>query len=141
MGQLKYINPQSISEGKYIHTKHQDILNSLNRQFIRNINKLIEGMEKSRIDPTLHFKWVIGTNQANLSFTFVPIGMSDLQKIISKLKSSRSTVDDDISIKMIKLAQKEFTLILLHLVNRTLKLSEFPELLKTSKVVPIKKIG
>ena len=138
-GQLKYTTPQSISEGKYIHTKHQDIANSLNRQFVRTINKIIEGMEKYPIDPIIHYKKVISESQESLSFTFVPVGMSDIKKILSKLKSSGSTGDDEISLKMIKQASQEINLILLHLVNRIIKTSIFPEPLKTSKVVPIKK--
>ena len=42
---------------------------------------------------------------------------------------------------MIKQAQSKLEPIILHLINRVLKTTTFPDNLKTSKVVPIRKVG
>ena len=53
-GQLKHTTPQSILEGSKYHTGHQQMADSLNRQYIRKINKIIEEMEPSLSDPLIH---------------------------------------------------------------------------------------
>ena len=57
------------------------------------------------------------------------------------MKATGSTGDNDISLKMIKQAQQQLEPILLHLVNRNIATTTFPTPLKTSKVVPIRKLG
>ena len=139
--QNKYTNPQSITEGKTTFTKHHQIAESLNRQYVRSINKIIEQMKSTPTNPLDHFIHSIGPTQGDLEFTFQQINMEELKKIISKLKPTGSTGLDEISIKMIKQAQDQLQPILLHLINSTIKSTTFPEVLKVSKIVPIKKAG
>ena len=75
---------------------------SLNRQYIRSINKIIEEMEISNTDPLTHYIHSLGPSQPNLSFTFRSIGMADLRKTLNSMKSTGLTGDDDISVKMLK---------------------------------------
>ena len=51
---------------------------SLNRQFIRKINKIIEDMDISEVDPFDHYSHLIGEKQSEFSFTLTKIGMSKL---------------------------------------------------------------
>ena len=67
--------------------------------------------------------------------------MSQLRSTLLNMKSTGSTRGDDISMRLLKQAQSELELLLLHLVNATIKTNEFPESLKITKVVPIKKVG
>ena len=48
---------------------------------------------------------------------------------------------DDISLRTIKQAQSSLEPLLLHMVNQIIRTKVFPEVLKTSKVVPIPKQG
>ena len=48
---------------------------------------------------------------------------------------------DDISMRSIKQAQKELQPLILHLLNKTILTTTFPNLLKIAKVIPIEKAG
>ena len=98
-------------------------------------------METSDVDPLINYKQSIGPKGDQLSFTFTTITMAQLRKTISKMKATGSTGEDDISVRMIKQAQNELEPILLHLFNMIVRTTTFPESLKTSKVVPIRKTG
>ena len=140
-GQSTHTSPQVIVEGGKFFTNHLEIANSLNRQYVRKINNLIEKMETSDVDPLINYKQSIGPKGDQLSFTFTTITMAQLRKTISKMKATGSTGEDDISVRMIKQAQNELEPILLHLFNMIVRTTTFPESLKTSKVVPIRKTG
>ena len=55
-------------------------------------------MDVSDTDPLINYKQSLGPNRGNLSFTFTPINMHDLQKTLSTMKSTGSTGEDDISV-------------------------------------------
>ena len=76
----------------------------LNRQYVRKINKLIEQMDKSDIDPLTNYIQSIGPKGGQLSFTFTQITMNDLRKTLSIMKSTGSAGEDDISVRMLKQA-------------------------------------
>ena len=57
------------------------------------------------------------------------------------MRSSGSLEKDDISVNIIKQAQSELEPALLHMVNSTIKTTTFPQSLKTTKVIPIRKPG
>ena len=100
--------------------------NSLNRQYVRNINKLIENMEESPIDPIEDYRRSIGPKGDNLSFTFKNLSMSDFRKILSRIKPTGSSGEDDITIRMIKQAQTELEPALLHLNQQDNKIHYIP---------------
>ena len=110
-----------------------------NRQFVRKINKIIEDMDTSPVDPINHFVKALDTNPT--PFTFKKILMSDLRKTLSQMKSTGSMGHDNIAVKNIKHTQRKLEPIFLHLVNNCISTTTFPEILKLSKVVPIEKKG
>ena len=136
---MKFTTPQLIREKNIFHTKRESIANALNRQYIRNVGRLVENMEQSPIDPLIKYKKSICPPKT--TFTFEKISMSDLRKIVSKMKGTGSMGVDDISLKSIKQAQRELEPLLLHLINRSIATTTFPDVLKISKVVPIQKVG
>ena len=84
-GQSNHSSPQVVIEGDKHYTKHIDIANSLNRQYVRKINKLIENMEESDIDPLSNYTQSIGPKGESLSFTFTQINMNDLRKTLHEV--------------------------------------------------------
>ena len=112
---------------------------ALNRQYLQKIRKIKSEMEESELDPLIHYKKIIGRD--DLSFTFTQINMHQLRSILKSLKSSGSTGGDDISMRVLKQAQSELEPLILHLINSTISTNKFPESLKISKVVPIRKVG
>ena len=138
-GQDKFTTPQVIVENTTHHTKHRDIANSLNRQYVTRIHKLISQMDQPTTDPIERYRKLV--TPPTTTFTFTKVTMCQLKKILSNMKGTGSMGHDDISLRSIKQASSELLPLLLHLLNRTISTTTFPTLLKISKVVPIKKIG
>ena len=132
-GQSVRSSPQLIVENGKQKTSHIEIVAALNRQYIQKINKILGEMETSNIDPLIHYKKVVGRD--DMSFTLTQINMSQLRSTLLAMKSTGCTV------KLLKQAQPELEPLLLHLVNSTILTNKFPEALKVTKVVPIKKVG
>ena len=57
------------------------------------------------------------------------------------MKATGSTGEDDISTRLLKQALQELEPLFLHMVNTTIKTTTYPDVLKTTKVVPIQKTG
>ena len=138
-GQSKQSTPQIIIENGRQCTTQLEIASALNRQYIQKVRKTLNEMETSAVNPLTHYSKVIGRD--DLSFTFEKISMAQLRSILVKMKSTGSTGQDDISMRLLKQAQSELEPLLLHMVNSTISTTNFPEVLKTAKVVPIEKVG
>ena len=65
--------------------------------------------------------------------------MSDFRKILTSMRQTASLTSDMISMKSILQARKTLKPQLLHLVNQTIRTSEYPAILKLSKIIPIPK--
>ena len=137
-GQMNFSSPQGISEGKNMHTSHKDMANSLNRQYLGRIRKLVTDMGEQHHDPLKDYIKSVGPTS---SFTFNIISMAQLRYELSRMKSTGSTGEDDISVQLIKQAQSQLEPMILHLVNRIIKSRTYPEPLKISKIVLILKKG
>ena len=100
-GQASFQSPQIIVEGSKHHTSHKAIADSLNRQYVRRVNKLIEEMGPP-LDPLISYSEYIGEIKSTL--TFKKIAMSEMRLILMKIKGTNSMGQDDISLKSIKQA-------------------------------------
>ena len=110
-GQCKFVSPQVIREGKMQHTKHIAMANSLNRQYVCKINRIIEEMDSSPINPLVNYSKSIPDETT--TFTFTRVNMSDLRKQISTMKGTGSMGFDDVSMRNIKDAQRQLEPIIL----------------------------
>ena len=108
----------------------------MNRQFISNIRKITENLPPPS-DPLIHYAKQFG--QDDRHFTFQEITMSQLRQVLSKLRPTKSASSDDITVKAIKMASRTVEPLLLKLTNLIIKTGQFPDCLKTTKVVPIRK--
>ena len=90
-------------------------------------------------NPLDKYKKVIGDKVK--TFTFKQINHSQLLKETSRMKPSASEGQDTIPMKAIKAAVTELTPLILVLVNSTIWTTTFPIQLKTTKIIPIRKIG
>ena len=66
--------------------------------------------------------------------------MSDLRKEISRMKPTASEGQDTIPMRAIKAAANELAPLILNLVNATISSTTFPKNMKTTKIIPIRKI-
>ena len=70
-------------------------------------------------------------------FSFKEVNLLTINKTLKTLKSSNSCNHDQVTSKFIKKAQLGLAPLLVNLVNTTIKTSTFPQVLKTSKLLPI----
>ena len=138
-GQGQFKSPQILTENGKCHTAPHKIAQSLNRQFIQRIRKLVDEMENCSTDPLVNYRKVIPSDLS--TFTFQQVTMAQLRKTLHTMRSTNSTGEDDISVRSIKQAQNELEPLLFKLVNSIIKTKNFPQALKTTKVVPIAKGG
>ena len=131
--------PLIITERGGQHTTPKGIASSLNHQFVQRITNLIRKLPNPTEDPLVDYQKILGPNE--LSLKFKTVSMSQLKLCLSNMKASNSSTEDYISIKAIKCAQNEILPLILKLVNRIIETGDFPENLKTTKIVPIAKKG
>ena len=81
------------------------------------------------------------SNKPNCNLKIHPITNCDVAEIIGNLKPKTSTGIDNISSKLLRQTKDSITESLTIIVNQMLKTGTFPELLKTSKVIPLYKKG
>ena len=136
-GQNKFKSPKVIIEGQVHHVSPKAMANSLNRQFISKISKVIGDMPPQATNPLNNYQKFIGRN--DLHFKFKQINMSTLRSVLSKLKSTNSSSQDEISMRSLKMARREIEPLLLHLINLIITRADYPAGLKVSKVIPIRK--
>ena len=136
-GQAGFKSPQVIVEGNNHYSSPLEMANSLNRQFIIRIRKLIDNMTPQQDDPLIQYRNYVGRD--NLNFQFENINMSQLRNVLTSLKASGSAAENDISMSAIKSARTELEPLFLYLTNLIISRAEYPTALKTTKVVAIKK--
>ena len=81
------------------------------------------------------------SKKPNCNLQFHPITKCDVAEIIGNLKPKTSTGIDTISSKLLRQTKDSITKTLTIIVKQMLKTGTFPELLKTSKVIPLYKNG
>ena len=138
-GQNKFQAPKTIIEGKNHIIGHKQMASSLNRQYLQNIRKLIQEMESSQVDPLENFRKLVKSEIS--TFMFQTINMTQFRQIFQRMKATNLCCEDDISMCILKNAKSQLEMILLHLVNTTIKTTMYPDKLKTTKIIPIPKQG
>ena len=94
-------------------------------------------MKSCGFNPLEHYEKVQGPNVT--TFTFKKISMSQLHSILQRMKATGSAGEDNLSVKILKQALEEIEPMLLHLMNATILKTTYPQVLKTTKVVPLPK--
>ena len=94
-------------------------------------------MPQCDIDPLVSYKKYIQTPKSKLKIS--KINNNDLDKIFKRVNKSRSTSFDNISMITLMKLRKSLQKLILHLVNQVIQTKIFPQCLKMSKIIPIKK--
>ena len=136
-GWTKNLSPTSQSKDGKIINDPKGIADMINiAQISRNI-KLHREVTKSMIDHKTNYrKLVIGKN---LEFQLRTINMTELKTTIKNMKASNSAGVDGISVKTLKKIIRPLYPAILNLVNNCITTSTYPEALKISKVIPLRK--
>ena len=83
----------------------------------------------------------IRSNATNMSFSFTPVTVGEMTKILQKMDENKATGSDEIPAKFLKLAGNELSDSLCHLVNQCFEKAEFPDACKEANFTPIYKKG
>ena len=136
-------NPSIIKHNGQTYTAPRDIANAINDTFIKKVKDLRDQVDDAPdIDPKDRLRnFLQKRNEEIPEFNLKKITLVNLRNLLKKRKGNRSSGIDYIDGYSIKLAAPIIEDILLHLVNLTIKHSEYPKLWKVNKVSPQFKKG
>lgn len=80
-------------------------------------------------------------NPGNSRFSFAPVTIYDIVKVLKSIKSSKASGMDKIPASILKDAAEELAAPLMFLINRSLQSGTFPSCEKMAKVTPLFKAG
>ena len=113
--------------------------NDLNSHFINKITQLQNKINPSqRQDPLIRLADKLKGRKLN--FTFKPVKVKEVKKIILKLRSRSAPGPDEIDPAIIKLAIDVLALPLTNIINKSLTSGVFPDSWKVARISPIYKL-
>ena len=113
------------------------VVNILNRYFVRKAPNIINNLPNININPMTYYKKYV--QKKKNTFYLKQINMSELRSILSNINKSKSFDYYGLSMDMILRLRRSLEPILLNLVNISIYNSNFPDILKISKIIPIPK--
>ena len=96
-------------------------------------------MQNKFDDPMKSFKKYVKSPLNKL--TIKQINMSDLRNIYKTMNKSNSVSGDNISMNTLIKIKTSTQPLILNLINKIIISGKFPQSLKTSRIIPIKKAG
>ena len=122
--------------GAYVSSP-SGLATTMNKFFLEKVKKLREGIPPSDKDPLAWMQESMATR--NCSFSFKPVSVQEISKIVAGLRCSKATGVDYISVGNLKLIAKEISPCLAHITNISVATNSFPSSYKHAKVVPLLK--
>ena len=129
--------------------KTQDIILKSDDKIITNTNSICDKFNEffnsnytENLDPNLNldFKSFMGPSSID-SFFLLETNHTEILNTVNKLKNSKSSGTDNISNSLLKNLVLSILNPLNHLINLSLKNGQFPNVYKTSKILPLYKSG
>ena len=118
----------------------KEVAEAFNKWFKEKIEILIKKIDKGALQDTFErLREKMG--QRRLKFSLTPVDVSDVLKVLKKLKPKTSCGVDGISSEMIKLCKEELAGPLTIIINRSICSGVFPEDWKLAKITPLLKKG
>ena len=107
----------------------------MNAFFINKVKNLHENIPAVATDPLS--KPQESLKDRKCSLRFLAVHPDEVMKILQGLKNSKSTGTDYIDTWVVKLVAGDILAALTHVINLSIEQSEFPQLWKHAKVVPL----
>ena len=137
MGWIRSGPPARILKGQEIVTSSKAIADTLNSAYIEKTQRIHHSIPNTNTDPLTNYREAIAHTKPRLYFK--PINMSQLRKVMTKMKPTASVGVDEISYRTIKDSRSILEPHILHLVNQTITSKSYPKNLKHHKIAPILK--
>ena len=126
-----------IEEGKRLETDIEKA-EAMNAFFVEKVKRLRKRIDDSKLmDPLQKLKEKF--RNRNINFSFRDVSMKEVERIMKRMKKSRSSGVDGISTELIKPVIKELLPAITDLINSSLREGIFPQAFKLAKVVCIYK--
>ena len=107
--------------------------NIMNGYFTDKVTRIRQAHQPNGIDPMENFMRLVEGRDLTNKFNIKKTNLYDLRKTVSKMKPSRSSGIDGISMKLIKDHFYSLEIPILNLVNQSIHQSIFPEQLENVK--------
>ena len=117
-----------------IITDKSIVCNKFNSYFNSIFNNNLDSNSKNE------YKSYLGPNVPH-SFFLIETDPNEILYLVQNFKYSKSSGTDNISNNLLKKIITSIIIPLIHLINLSLKLGKFPEIYKTSKILPVFKSG
>jgi len=124
------INGSKVSDDK-------SIANEFNKFFTEIGPKLADGIDAPENKSFSDYL----KNPSQNKFSFTQVTAQDVAKAIDSLKPKTSCANDKISNKLLKAMRNELSVPLMLIINQSIEMGIFPDLLKTARVTPLYKKG
>ena len=131
--------PDRLIENNKINIGSQKVADTLNRYYVTKVRKIQENMKEAKSDPMISYKRNVTSPKQKLKIK--EINMKELRDIYRKVNKSNSISEDGISMKTLVKLKVSTQPIILHLINTIIRKGNFPNRLKISRIIPIKKNG
>ena len=115
------------------------LANAFTNHLIDKINKIAKSLPYSSIVAEKVFKWSVPRQPEDFKFKMVRI--SEVYKIIMRMKRSKSRGNNEITSEVLKETPHFISICMTHLINNIMRHGVFPDCMKTSRVIPILKPG
>ena len=106
---------------------------------IKKIKTLTSNMPERKEVAISIFKDVI--NKVEDDFKFEECTYKDVYRVVSRVKNSKTRGENEVCNSLLREIPQFMTLAIQHLVNSIIRTGKFPNELKVSRVIPLKKKG
>ena len=131
--------PSKLFHNGNMITKPARLATTMNEFFISKVKTLRENIPAAVSDPLKKLREVL--RERKCVFSMRPVPPSEVSKIISCLKNSKSTGMDYIDTWVVKLVATDILPAITHVVNLSITEADFPLPWKIAKIVPLLKKG
>ena len=129
--------PTKLYSDGVLHSKPSALSSVMNNFFVSKVKNLIKDLPANPADPLLLVKKLMQNREC--TFSLGPVYPEMIEKIIKKMKTTKTVGIDNIDSYVVKLASAELLPSITHIVNLSIKQKVFPEKWKRAKVVPLHK--
>ena len=115
----------------------KNIAQKMNRKYLQNIRELVEKIPPKKANPMDNFKRCIPKPENILNFE--KTNDAKVSRLINSMKPTKSNSVSNLNMVTVKKLKDVLVPLITTLINKIQETEEFPDILKYSKVVPIKK--
>ena len=138
----KDLSPRQLVTDNGLISSPQEMAGAFNQVFLSKVRRILNGLDINiTVDPLVRLRtWLDTNNKHTPNFSFQPINVRDLRRLMKRMKGGRSSGIDEIDSYSLKIAAPLIEDTLVHLVNLALA-DGYPSIWKYQLIHPLYKKG